>query len=82
MKASLVTGGAGQFMLAGTGVIAFLDFEIAFAGDTQWDLSSFRGRHTSENMGDIPPATGATPKPAAPKSPSGLTPATALPTPQ
>lgn len=53
-RASFVTGDAGQFMSAGTEVIALLDFEIAFAGDTHWDLACFRGRHPYENMGDIP----------------------------
>jgi hypothetical protein len=41
-------------MSAGTDVVALLDFEIAFAGDTHWDLACFRGRHPYENMGDIP----------------------------
>ena len=53
-QASFVTGDAGQFMSAGTDVVALLDFEIAFAGDTHWDLACFRGRHPYENMGDIP----------------------------
>lgn len=53
-QTSFVTGDAGQFMSAGTEVIALLDFEIAFAGDPHWDLACFRGRHPYENMGDIP----------------------------
>ena len=47
-------GDAGQFMSAGTDVLALLDFEIANLGDTHWDLACFRGRHPYENMGDIP----------------------------
>jgi aminoglycoside phosphotransferase (APT) family kinase protein len=49
-----ITGDAGQFMSAGTDVVALLDFEIAAIGDTHWDLACFRGRHPYENMGDIP----------------------------
>ena len=52
--ASFVAGDAGQFMSAGTGVLAVMDFEIANIGDTHWDLACFRGRHPYENMGDIP----------------------------
>ena len=52
--ASFVAGDAGQFMSAGTDVLALLDFEIANIGDTHWDLACFRGRHPYENMGDIP----------------------------
>lgn len=53
-KASFIAGDAGQFMSAGTTVLALLDFEIANIGDTHWDLACFRGRHPYENMGDIP----------------------------
>ncbi len=53
-KASFIAGDAGQFMSAGTDVLALLDFEIANIGDTHWDLACFRGRHPYENMGDIP----------------------------
>ncbi len=53
-QASFATGDAGQFMSSGTDVVALLDFEIAFIGDTHWDLACFRGRHPYENMGDIP----------------------------
>ena len=53
-KASFIAGDAGQFMSAGTEVLALLDFEIANIGDTHWDLACFRGRHPYENMGDIP----------------------------
>jgi aminoglycoside phosphotransferase (APT) family kinase protein len=53
-QASFITGDAGQFMSAGTEVVALLDFEIAAIGDTHWDLACFRGRHPYENMGDIP----------------------------
>ncbi|KZX58286.1 hypothetical protein A3709_02145 [Halioglobus sp. HI00S01] len=53
-KASFIAGDAGQFMSAGTEVLALLDFEIASIGDTHWDLACFRGRHPYENMGDIP----------------------------
>ncbi len=53
-KASFITGDAGQFMSAGSEVLALLDFEIACIGDTHWDLACFRGRHPYENMGDIP----------------------------
>ena len=53
-KASFIAGDAGQFMSAGTQVLALLDFEIANIGDTHWDLACFRGRHPYENMGDIP----------------------------
>jgi hypothetical protein len=53
-QASFATGDAGQFMSAGSKVLALLDFEIAFIGDTHWDLACFRGRHPYENMGDIP----------------------------
>jgi aminoglycoside phosphotransferase (APT) family kinase protein len=53
-KASFIAGDAGQFMSAGTKVLALLDFEIANIGDTHWDLACFRGRHPYENMGDIP----------------------------
>jgi aminoglycoside phosphotransferase (APT) family kinase protein len=49
-----IAGDAGQFMSAGTEVLALLDFEIANTGDTHWDLACFRGRHPYENMGDIP----------------------------
>ncbi len=49
-----IAGDAGQFMSAGTDVLALLDFEIANLGDTHWDLGCFRGRHPYENMGDIP----------------------------
>lgn len=49
-----IAGDAGQFMSAGTDVLALLDFEIANVGDTHWDLACFRGRHPYENMGDIP----------------------------
>ncbi len=52
--ASFIAGDAGQFMSAGTEVLAMLDFEIANIGDTHWDLACFRGRHPYENMGDIP----------------------------
>ena len=53
-RASFATGDAGQFMSSGSDVVALLDFEIAFVGDTHWDLACFRGRHPYENMGDIP----------------------------
>jgi aminoglycoside phosphotransferase (APT) family kinase protein len=53
-RASFIAGDAGQFMSAGTEVLALLDFEIASIGDTHWDLACFRGRHPYENMGDIP----------------------------
>ena len=53
-EASFIAGDAGQFMSAGTEVLALLDFEIANIGDTHWDLACFRGRHPYENMGDIP----------------------------
>lgn len=53
-KVSFIAGDAGQFMSAGTEVLALLDFEIANLGDTHWDLACFRGRHPYENMGDIP----------------------------
>ncbi len=53
-RASFITGDAGQFMSAGTEVLALLDFEIANIGDTHWDLAGMRGRHPYENMGDIP----------------------------
>lgn len=53
-KANFICGDAGQFMSAGTDVLALLDFEIANIGDTHWDLACFRGRHPYENMGDIP----------------------------
>lgn len=53
-QASFIAGDAGQFMSAGTDVLALLDFEIASIGDTHWDLACFRGRHPYENMGDIP----------------------------
>ena len=53
-RASFIAGDAGQFMSAGTDVLALLDFEIANIGDTHWDLACFRGRHPYENMGDIP----------------------------
>jgi aminoglycoside phosphotransferase (APT) family kinase protein len=53
-KPSFIAGDAGQFMSAGTEVLALLDFEIANIGDTHWDLACFRGRHPYENMGDIP----------------------------
>ncbi|MDP6978543.1 MAG: phosphotransferase [Myxococcota bacterium] len=53
-EASFIAGDAGQFMSAGTDVLALLDFEIATIGDTHWDLACFRGRHPYENMGDIP----------------------------
>jgi aminoglycoside phosphotransferase (APT) family kinase protein len=49
-----IAGDAGQFMSAGTDVLALLDFEIANVGDIHWDLACFRGRHPYENMGDIP----------------------------
>ncbi|MEM1114365.1 MAG: hypothetical protein AAGI11_20805 [Pseudomonadota bacterium] len=49
-----LAGDAGQFMSAGTDVLALLDFEIASIGDFHWDLACFRGRHPYENMGDIP----------------------------
>ncbi len=52
--ARFICGDAGQFMSAGTDVLALLDFEIAAIGDTHWDLACFRGRHPYENMGDIP----------------------------
>ncbi|NNM12300.1 MAG: hypothetical protein HKO60_10300 [Pseudomonadales bacterium] len=51
---SFISGDAGQFMSAGTEVLALLDFEIADIGDTHWDLAGLRGRHPYENMGDIP----------------------------
>ncbi len=54
IEASFIAGDAGQFMSAGTDVLALLDFEIATIGDTHWDLACFRGRHPYENMGDIP----------------------------
>ena len=54
VKASFIAGDAGQFMSAGSEVLALLDFEIAGIGDTHWDLACFRGRHPYENMGDIP----------------------------
>jgi hypothetical protein len=53
-RVSFISGDAGQFMSAGTNVLALLDFEIANTGDTHWDLACFRGRHPYENMGDIP----------------------------
>ena len=53
-RTSFIAGDAGQFMSAGTEVVALLDFEIANTGDTHWDLACFRGRHPYENMGDIP----------------------------
>ena len=53
-QASFIAGDAGQFMSAGSEVVALLDFEIANIGDTHWDLACFRGRHPYENMGDIP----------------------------
>lgn len=53
-RPSFITGDAGQFMSAGTEVVALLDFEIAAIGDTHWDLACLRGRHPYENMGDIP----------------------------
>ena len=49
-----IAGDAGQFMSAGSEVLALLDFEIANIGDTRWDLACFRGRQPYENMGDIP----------------------------
>jgi aminoglycoside phosphotransferase (APT) family kinase protein len=53
-EARFIAGDAGQFMSAGTEVLAVMDFEIANIGDTHWDLACFRGRHPLENMGDIP----------------------------
>ncbi len=53
-EASFISGDAGQFMSAGSEVLALLDFEIAAFGDTHWDLACFRGRHPLENMGNIP----------------------------
>ncbi len=53
-EAHFIAGDAGQFMSAGTDVLALLDFEIANIGDIHWDLACFRGRHPYENMGDIP----------------------------
>ncbi len=53
-QASFIAGDAGQFMSAGSDILALLDFEIASIGDTHWDLACFRGRHPLENMGDIP----------------------------
>ena len=53
-RACFLTGDAGQFMSAGSEVLALLDFEIANTGDSHWDLACFRGRHPYENMGDIP----------------------------
>lgn len=53
-QVNFIAGDAGQFMSAGTEVLALLDFEIANVGDTHWDLACFRGRHPYENMGDIP----------------------------
>lgn len=53
-EARFIAGDAGQFMSAGTEVLALLDFEIANIGDIYWDLACFRGRHPYENMGDIP----------------------------
>ncbi len=53
-EAKFIAGDAGQFMSAGSDVLALLDFEIANIGDIHWDLACFRGRHPYENMGDIP----------------------------
>lgn len=53
-EARFICGDAGQFMSAGSDVLALLDFEIANIGDIHWDLACFRGRHPYENMGDIP----------------------------
>jgi aminoglycoside phosphotransferase (APT) family kinase protein len=53
-EARFIAGDAGQFMSAGSEVLAVMDFEIASIGDTHWDLACFRGRHPLENMGDIP----------------------------
>lgn len=53
-QASFIAGDAGQFMAAGSKVLALLDFEIADVGDIHWDLACFRGRHPLEHMGDIP----------------------------
>ena len=53
-EARFIAGDAGQFMSAGSEVLALLDFEIANIGDIHWDLACFRGRHPYENMGDIP----------------------------
>ncbi len=53
-KASFIAGDAGQFMSAGSEVLALVDFEIADLGDIHWDLACFRGRHPLEHMGDIP----------------------------
>ena len=53
-EARFIAGDAGQFMSAGTEVLAVMDLEIASIGDTHWDLACFRGRHPLENMGDIP----------------------------
>ena len=53
-RVNFIAGDAGQFMSAGTDVLALLDFELASIGDTHWDLACFRGRHPYENMGDIP----------------------------
>tara|TARA_R110000823_G_scaffold27609_8_gene80350 strand:+ start:6782 stop:8203 length:1422 start_codon:yes stop_codon:yes gene_type:complete len=53
-EARFIAGDAGQFMSAGTQVLAVMDLEIANIGDTHWDLACFRGRHPLENMGDIP----------------------------
>ena len=53
-EVNFIAGDAGQFMSAGTEVLALMDFEIANIGDIHWDLACFRGRHPYENMGDIP----------------------------
>ena len=53
-QASFIAGDAGQFMSAGSTVLALVDFEIADLGDIHWDLACFRGRHPLEHMGDIP----------------------------
>ena len=53
-QASFIAGDAGQFMSAGSTVLALVDFEIADLGDIHWDLACFRGRHPLVLMGDIP----------------------------
>lgn len=50
---SFVTGDCCQFLSAGEEITAILDMELGHIGDKLHDLACFRGRHPSENLGDV-----------------------------
>jgi len=51
-KLGLVTGDAGQFLQKDGKIVALIDFEIAYIGDTLADLGGLRIRNLEEPFGD------------------------------